>query len=109
MVLEFLESRPEPLFRKFIADPVPTSVTIEHAESRLSQAVVFLHFTIAPTDMEQIMARQSFSEQPYKDPIQEPSWFRPKTTFRYWSADGGTKQMWFLEEKRLAYFKQVNP
>jgi hypothetical protein len=97
------------LFRQFVSIRIPASVVIHESESRLMNAVVFVHFTVSEDDLDQIIKDHGFSAAPYKPPIQEPSWFATHETDMYWSACGGTEQLWFSKKDNSAYFKQVNP
>lgn len=108
-VAALLESRPSHLFRKFIADPIPESVSIERAESRLSHAVVFLSFRIPATDLERIAHSLRLWPEARQVPIQEPTWFAPRNDCQYWRGNGGTIELWYSGNDQTAFFKQANP
>lgn len=106
-LVSFLETRPSHVFRKFVSDPIPNGVVLKNSESRLSHAVVYLQFSIPEESIDEIVKKHDLKKEEYKSPIQEPAWFKPSEADDYWSANGGTKEMWF--SSGTAFFKQVNP
>lgn len=106
-VVDFAESRPSHLFRKFIADPIPDGISLVRAESRLSRAVVFLQFSAPDGIVRELVAKLGLEPESYRPPTQPPDWFAPRDQARYWRADGGTKEMW--QSQHTVFFKQVNP
>jgi len=105
--LPMLANRPTALFRKFIMSPIPAGVEIYHGESRLSHAVVFLHFSMTDEVVKHVLMQNSMSSAAYRQPADAPDWFHPPEIYGYWTGSGGTKELWFNGQN--VYFKQVNP
>ena len=108
-ISEHIESRPDNLFRKFVSEPIPPSVTIHQAESRLSHAVVFISFEISLNDLDDIAKQLDLHPATRPEPTQPPKWFNPDGNSIYWKGMGGTRELWYSPNSRMAYFKQVNP
>ena len=83
--LFYSDHNPQTLFRRLVVDPQPTSATIIDSECRdlvFAGEQAWLHFRIAPADLDQILSLQEFrtGETP-KNGSSAPPWWKPMGTY----------------------------
>ena len=104
------------LFRIFVLDPIPDSVTVLHSEDEflLFNPDVWIHFTIAPKDFDQIQSSQDWENKGESYGSSRSAhvsdWWHPEqmseyTRYQVWSEDGRQwRNLWVNDAKNEVYF-----